>query len=268
MSKYLKEFINYFDHCYVLSIPRAKDRQANIIKQFNDCPFEFSMGMDGIKEDRNELIKNGVFDEKCAKKRDSHNRTLSIGDIACSWGQRNIYKKILQNGYKNTIIFEDDVIVNFDALKMIEKALDKVPSDADLIYWGWESILMPPKQRILSNIYHKSKLLIAKLLPNRNGFSLHNFSVTDFEMINNIYTRKYNEVFYRSGAHYCTHAYSVNEKAAEILFEMQTPIKYAADHLLINAILHRKIRAYSVIQKLFLQDNQTVNPMLFQYTKR
>lgn len=265
-----EKFINFFQKKYVLTIPRAKDRQMNIEKQFMGCKFEFLYGMDAKEESIKGLLKSGVYSVEKAKRLKPDKTALSLGEIACSWGHTQIFKRVIEENLKKVMIFEDDVVVNLDAFNNISEILNSLPEDADLVYWGYDRLAKRRRFHFCWKLYWHIKLIVIKGLfgKKRNGFYIDGFPVIDHSMIENLHIRPYNKHFSIAGAHYSTHAYSINEKAAETLLSMQNPISHVADFLLIYAILHKKIKAYIVNVPLFIQDKYQTTVSLNQYLER
>jgi GR25 family glycosyltransferase involved in LPS biosynthesis len=271
LDKLLKIFNEIFDITYVLTIPRAKDRQSSIKSQFGKCNYEFHFGLDAREQNIDILIKKGILDVDASKKNKPDKSSLSIGEFACSWGHARIYDKIIKNDYSHVLILEDDAIFNNMQLSELLKIIDSIPADADLIYWGYDRSVKYKSglSRLLKYFYH-IKLIFIHLLfsKKRNGLYIQGFPVIDHAMIENMYTKPYNKYFSRAGAHYSTHAYSITKSAAEKLANLQNPISHVADFLLIYAILHNHIKAYIINEPLFIQDKYQTLPCLNQYLDR
>jgi glycosyl transferase family 25 len=267
MNKYLKEFCAYFDETYVCTFERAKDRHESIKQQLEGCNYELFMSMDSSTVTLEQLKNEGIYDEKKSLEYHPYKVTLAPGDVACSWGHKEIYKTILRKKLKRTLIFEDDIRVMDHALGQIPRLLENIPKDADLIYWGYGINDVADKFGFMNKLYHHAMLALLKL-KGKKGFYINSFPVTQHQMIENMYTKEYNKYFKIAGAHYFTHAYSINEKAAKILMDMQTPISVAADHVLFFAIMQGRIKAYIATPMLFVQDCHTENASMPNYTIR
>ncbi|OQA01267.1 MAG: Glycosyltransferase family 25 (LPS biosynthesis protein) [Bacteroidetes bacterium ADurb.Bin408] len=224
------------------------------------------MGMDMNDVTIEQLRKEGVYDESNAFKYYPYDESapMSIGHIACSWGQREIYKTIVGKEFKKALVFEDDLTVNPYALEHIPDMLAHIPPDADLIYWGYEMNVKPRWYSFAERWYAHLMLTLLKLKGKR-GFFLHTFPVTTHQNINKIYCRPYNKYFMVAGAHYCTHAFSINDKCAGILRDIQTPVCLPADLLLNMAIMHGHIKAYIATPMLFIQDKHNEKSKLPNY---
>jgi GR25 family glycosyltransferase involved in LPS biosynthesis len=231
---------DYFERRYVLTIGSAVDRHANVRDQLGEGNFEFVTGVDKMEVSMDKMIADGIYDESLARKTDRRNKPMTLGHICCSLGHRMIYERFLESGAGRCLIFEDDVVVNPVSENIIESMIEMIPSDAELIYWGWEGggyrPLFGGVKQMLYHFYH-----------------VLGFLKYDHTMIENLYSRPYNEHFDVAGKHFMTHAYSVSRSAAEALVRLQTPVKLNADNALMYAVLSGKIRAYVARPKLFVQ---------------
>ncbi len=229
-----------FDRRYVLTIRSAADRHTNVREQLGEGNFEFVYGVDRSDVTMEGFVANGTYDEMLARKTDRRNKPMTLGHICCSLGHRMIYETFLATDAERCLIFEDDVVVNDVPEESVEAMLSAMPSDAELIYWGWEGGGYRPRfgaiKQGLYHIYHSLGLL-----------------KYDHTMIANLYARPYNEHFDRAGKHFMTHAYSVTRSAAESLIRLQTPVKLNADNALMYAVLSGDLRAYVAKPPLFDQ---------------
>lgn len=240
---------DFHDSIYVLTIPSASDRHINVHQQLGEGNFEFVYGVDKNDVTKEELEANGIYDEQKAIDTDRSSKPMTLGHICCSLGHRMIYERFLDSNSQRCLIFEDDVVVNDMPAGAIEAALGNMPSDAELVYWGWRAGGYRPfyggfKQQ-LYHLYHKL------------GFLKY-----DHTMIRNLYARPYNEHFDIAGKHFLAHAYTVTRRAAEVLIRWNTPIVLNADNALLYAVLSGDLRAYISKQQFFLQRSiDTADPM-------
>lgn len=264
MDEMVKKFTDSFDKTFVLTIARATDRHERIGRLLDGCSYELYMGVDGQTLDRTQLQQQGIYSEEARARFIPYQQPMPLGQIACSWGHRKMYQQIIDHGWQHTLILEDDIALQPSALTRLPELLAAIPADADLIYWGAELIARPeyytPRQALSGYLQ-----LAAARLRGRPGIYIHTLPVTRFHMVPGIYYRPYNAFFDRAGAHYGTHAYSITPRAAQILRDLQTPIGFEADLLLMNAILNKHIKAYVARTQVFLQDKHTEGSALPNY---
>lgn len=236
------EILNrYYDHIYVLSVEAATDRRARFDVHFQGLNYSYFFGADKNRFTIEQLEKEGIFSESQARLRHRFNKTMKPGEIACSWSHRMMYEDMLANGYKRVLILEDDAVPDTNEIHQIEKILQEIPANAELLFWGWGK----NAKRDLAGwwkqqIYH---------VQHRLGLLKWNHRV-----IRNLYARPYSAHLKKAGFHDFTYAYAITELAARKLIEMQTPIQYIADNLLAHASTEEVIQAFTVYPKAFLHD--------------
>ncbi|MGH9945616.1 MAG: glycosyltransferase family 25 protein [Pyrinomonadaceae bacterium] len=237
LSPSLKSF---HDRIFVLTIPDELERQASIKRQLGAENFEFEFGLDGRAVSKDSFINDGIYDEAKAQLTDRHHRKLTLGNICCSLGHRQIYEKILDSNCKNALIFEDDAYALPASEEEISTALANIPYDADLVYWGWNGGRFRPRfGQMQQIIYHL-----------RYWLGADNFNHT---MIRNLYMRRCNEYFDKAAVNFLSHAYTVTRRAAEALLKWHTPVILSADIAMIHANLSGDIRSYVARKQLFGQ---------------
>ena len=110
----------YFDKIYCINLSHRADRWGNCSTQFkkNDLNVERFEAING-----KELVPNGV-------------NGLMAGEIGVIRSNYNVIKDAKEKGYKNIIIFEDDVELCDDFTNRFESVFDKVPKDWGFLYLG------------------------------------------------------------------------------------------------------------------------------------
>lgn len=128
---------------YVITLGK-KERIQNIKNQESKINNKINIfdGVNGLKLDINELIKNHKLDKNHKL---SENINHAKKEIGCYLSHYNIYKKIKKDNKRGyTIIFEDDFIVNSSNFKDdVKKAIDKLNNksiDFDFLYLGSNQI--------------------------------------------------------------------------------------------------------------------------------
>lgn len=124
---------DYFNQCYVITLPKRKEYIKNTFNQMNIIytPFNAILGKDLNK---NKLISDGIL----------KNSYLNENIIACSLSHLEVIRKFYNssfNDYDTCIIFEDDIVLNKNHLKQMIKIMNNIPKDWDLINLGrcWDT---------------------------------------------------------------------------------------------------------------------------------
>jgi glycosyl transferase family 25 len=254
----LQSFKSYFDHVYVLTIPRAKERQQHILSEFADWNIDFFYGVDKHTVNVDECIRDKVIDLEKNKLLDPKS-VYSEGFISCALGHRMIYKDILEKQYTRVLILEDDALINWKVEGIIEKICAAIPKDAELIYWGWLG-------GVLQNPDYPFYLRRLLYLTKKSLGLLKKFDASEFEGMT---AAPYNKYFDVAGKHAGTHAYSITREAAEKLIHLQTPVIFHADRLLTHAIRKGEIKAYislfPVLTEASYSGNSKKLPSLLAY---
>ncbi|MBM3432547.1 MAG: glycosyltransferase family 25 protein [Bacteroidetes bacterium] len=231
----------YYDHVYVLSVTAASERRLRFDQRFAGLRYEYFYGADKDRLTIPQLETQNVFSEKNARERHRFGKTLRPGEIACSWSHRMIYEDLLRKGYVRALILEDDAVPDRGALVQLEAALNELPADAELVFWGWgKNGSRGWKGWCKQQLYHV--LYALGLLK------------WDHQIIRNLYARPFSRHLKKAGFHDFTYAYAISSAAAAKLIEMQTPIQYIADNLLAHAVTEERLNAFTAWPKMFLHD--------------
>lgn len=230
----------FFDHIYIVTLPRAKDRQALIAVNLKGLNFSFFEGFDKNDFIVPELIANGVFDKEKSSKVHRYNKKMTPGQIGCAWSHRAIYQDIIANNYNKVLILEDDVYTNTDVNRLFDLMITELPKNWELLYLDYNrNKKYNPLKRF---VYHIQRMM---------GAIKWNHTV-----IKNFQSKKFSSHLRQAGFHDYTSAYAITNSAAKKLLERQTPIAYVADNLLGHAICEETIKAYTCVPKLFHQLSQ------------
>ena len=240
MQEFVRLLNNYYDKVYVLSIHSASKRKDYINDVLKGLDFEFFWGVD--KEETSlEKIKNlGLYSTDQYHLFYKNPEEISLGMVCCSLGHVGIYKDIIRNGYKKTLILEDDVAPIIANLKYFPKIVDELPGDWELFYLGYEkNEEFGWKQMFKQTIY--------KIFPPHSQLRL------DRKIYFNYYPRNLTKHIAIAGFHDCTHAYSVTLEGAKKLLQRQQPVSFNADNLLSYMICTKQVKGYISRPKLFNQ---------------
>lgn len=244
----------YFDHIYVLTIQRAFDRHQLIRKQLIGLNYSFFFGTDKQLTDAENLISKKIYDPVLARYFNRYNKEMKIGEIACSLGHKAIYEDILQNQYKKVLILEDDVVVNHSGLITFQYIEKELPLDWDLLYLDYN-------KHTKNNLYTSLKKLVYHI---QKYIGLLKWT---HKTISNLFARPYSVHLKKAGYHDFTSAYAITRKAAEKLFELQSPVCFPSDHLLAYAVTNEIINGYISTTKIFAQQSQQKQSGLISYVE-
>ena len=243
----------FHDAIFVVTAPGFDDRQRHMRNEFGEKNLEFVYGINKNEITKEDLIVDGLYDEKSAIKLDRSGKPMTLGHICCSIGHANVYRNIVAKKIERSLIFEDDVVSLPADERLVQKLVDGIPKDAGLIYWGWKADLEPPHSGLKKWLYKR-----------QYDLGLLNYSHT---MIDNLYPADFNEYFYRAGKTFLAHSYTVTLATAKTLLEWNTPVVLNADNALMYAVLNGDVTAYLSKQQLFDQRSQVVGDQLLSRTQ-
>jgi len=238
ISNFLQHF---FDKIFVITLERAKERQIQVSKQLEGLPFEFFYGVDKLQLNRDQLMKENIYDEVKAKELNRYSKGMVLGHIACALSHRKLYEHIVAKGYKRVMIFEDDVVPLADNLDQIQQALEELPSNWEMLYFGYHKYETATFKLKCKQVFYKllSHLKLIKWSP---------------LMISNLLPRPFSRHLQRAGFHDLLHAYAVTDKACKILIEQQTPVVFNSDPLVTYAIMNGRLNAFITMPQFFTQE--------------
>jgi glycosyl transferase family 25 len=197
---------------FIINLKRRPDRLSIF---FKNCPIKnlsIIFGFDG---------KNIDLEDKDEIKLISKFEGFKPGEIGCFLSHLRIWKIIVENKIKHSIIFEDDAIFTDNFLNKFNSVLYNLNDDMDILYIGGRfnpNFKMKPKNylQISDNIIQHNK---NNLDLNEDGF-----------------------IFCRT-----THSYIISYDLAKLfisIFENESKITIALDHWMMNNILKNKIKVY------------------------
>ena len=240
---------NFFDHIYVISLRRAIGRQEEIKKNLAGLHYDFFWGEDKQDHSIVDVTLNGIYDETMAVKNHRYHKTFSGGQICCAWSHRNVYKEILDKGYKKVLILEDDVIAHKDIEIISPLVFSELPANWDLLYLDYDK---NEKNNVLKKYwYHIQKAL--------GGL------IWSHTMIENLYPKKFSEHLASAGFHDFSSSYAITSAAAAKLLKLQSPISFLADNLLATACTTKLVNGFIVRPKLFSQLSQGLDKQTLSF---
>lgn len=232
----------YYDKIYVLSIELAKARRELFAERFKGLDFSFFYGADKNKFTIDEVKENGIFNEALTRHHHRFNKTMKMGEIACSWSHKMIYEDMLTKNYNRILIFEDDAVPDENLVKQLPEILKEITPDCELLLWGWD-------KNGINNFGARLKKIIYHF---QHGIKRLKWS---HQIIRNLQAKPFSKHLKKAGFHDYTYAYAINRSGAEKLINMQTPIQYIADNLLAHAITKKVVTGYIAFPQVFLHDS-------------
>lgn len=232
-----------FEKIYVITLQRATDRQAHVQQELNGLNYQFFFGKDKQQFSIEELKQQGLYDEEAARRNHRYNKPMQIGQICVSWSHADVYNDIVQNGYRNALIMEDDVVVDREQAKGFSEILAALPADWQVLYLGFAEREKAPKTVFFKKLfYHALRLFKGIRFTHRT--------------IEHLYPKKVSAHIYRAGYHDCIHAYAVTQQAAKTLLTMQQPVSFIADNLVAYAVTNGLLKGYVVQPRIIYQQYQ------------
>lgn len=124
----------------VINMKKDKERLDYIKKQCQKANIKFERfnGIDGTKLNIDKLEKNKSiqFHKNSFFNHDRQGRSSLKGSIGCALTHKKIWEQIINSDKKNTLIFEDDVIIPKNFLKKFNFYSKQIPNNWDIIFLG------------------------------------------------------------------------------------------------------------------------------------
>jgi glycosyl transferase family 25 len=255
LKTHIDSINNYFDNIYVLTITRATERHEQLKISLKGLHYQLFFGVDKNNITVDDLEKNYIYNSAKAQQNNRYNKTMTLGEIACSIGHKMIYEDVMKNGFNKVLILEDDVVFNENGITSFSEMLIEAGSNWDILYFDY---LKNDKRKFAHYIkqifYHIQRHI--KLLK------------WSHKTINNLFARSYTKHLKKAGYHDFASAYAINNKTAALLFKLQTPISYPADHVLPYAITNELITGFITVPKIFEQTSQYNKATIGSYVEQ
>lgn len=234
---------SFFDNIYVITLQRARDRHAHIRNELAGLHYEFFFGKDKQTFSIEELKEKGIYNEALSRQHHRYGKPMQGGQIGCAWSHAEVYKDVVEKGYKKVLILEDDIVIDKKRASMFSQIVSALPANWELLYLGFDEREKAPKGVWLKKIFYHVLSALGTL-----PFS--------HKTINHLYPKKISNHIYRAGYHDCTHAYALTASAAKKLLKLQQPISFIADNLLAYAATNTLVNAYIILPKIIYQQYQ------------
>jgi glycosyl transferase family 25 len=231
---------SYFDKILVLTLRRASDRQERVRRVLAGVEYELFHGVDKHDLDPDDLLRRGIYDARRARALHRHGKAMTLGEIACALSFQEIYRRILEAGWRRVLVFEDDVDPVPEAIPALPAVLSQLPADWELVYLGYSKHeVVTPALRLKRAAYRVlSALRLMKWTPRE---------------VANLLPRPYSANLMMAGFHDCLHAYGITPSGARKLLAAQTPVALAADTAVSRLVMRGELAAFAAVPVLFGQ---------------
>lgn len=261
MKKHFFEILNdFFDHIYVVSLKRSEERHVLLKENLSGLKYEIYWGVDGKNLDQKKLESENIYHSgltQLLRKKDGVNpKDMSLPKIGCALTKAKIYKDIVRNNYEKALILEDDILFDTSKNDYVSQALQELPDNWDLLYFGYwgNTKPIPFNQKIKNGILsYLSKYLIR-------------YSSSD---IKKRYPRHYSDHLDKSGNHFGNHSYALSLGGAKKILKYALPITHHGDTMLGELSNYEWINAFNLKQIVAYQnrllDSTLRGPKKMQY---
>lgn len=209
----------YFDKIFWINSKNRVDRFKNMIIRLDGL---------GIRAERFSAIHGGEIDfsDPDYNYYTSQNikKSLNNAEIGCFLSHRTIYKEIKKNGWKKTLILEDDCDFCPDFLALFEKIYKEVP-EYEMLYlgqWNYDVEI--------------------------NGNKGETFA------LKNRVASVGNRDLYEAERCWLTHAYAVDLSVIDTLLDNTTNLYASVDQVLADIQAEKKLKVYAIHPAIIKQD--------------
>ncbi len=238
---------DYFEKTFVISMKDNTERRNYMKSVLSEINIEFQFFDAVVGNDLSQEELEEVYDEERAKKHKTIKRPLSKPEIGCTLSHIGVYRKIVEQNLSNALIFEDDIQPIFDDPDIINQAIEELPKDWDMLYFGTLNHFAK------ASLSYRLKLLFYYPLVYTLFPAKYDFNYSDLW---NIYPRKYSKTLKRAGHHQGLHAYAMSKSGAEKFLDYHDKIVTAPDYMPSVMIIEGKLNAYMTKSILFNQNRE------------
>jgi glycosyl transferase family 25 len=206
-----------FDKIFWINSKNRADRFRNMKERLTTL---------GIVAERFEAIHGGAVDWNNEEYKEYYiqdvKKELNNGEKGCFLSHRTIYKLIKKNGWKKTLILEDDALFCTDFLNVINKVYTEVP-EYDMLYlgqWNYDKGVIEGEKKALKE------------------------KVSEVDGIG----------IYKAERCWLTHAYVVDSSVVQTLLDQTKNLYASIDHVLSDIQEKEKLKVYAVYPNIITQD--------------
>ena len=241
----------YFDHIYVITLERNKERQDVIKSTLEGLNYIFFRGIDGNTINKDELKKEGLYHSdltRLLKKREGKKvKNMSNPQIGCSLSHMYVLRDMLEKKYNKVLVLEDDLVVDAGGIFELKNALKELPDDWELLYLGHHGANSNP------GFFLKIQVLVMRMIAK----FFQNFSrlkQIDPMVVKCWLPRPYSKNLNLSGSHHGTYAYAVSSSGAQTILRYGLPVVFRNDNLLAELCSYEWIKAFNLKKLIFYPD--------------
>jgi len=128
--------MNDISKIYFINLDRRPDRYEHFLKQCNDNEIEFSKIVRFRALDGN-TYKFNTKEKELFINADYRTQNYAKKIMGNQLSHYYILKEMIKNNYNYIIIFQDDVILKDDFNEQINKLLENIPENAEIINFGF-----------------------------------------------------------------------------------------------------------------------------------
>jgi glycosyl transferase, family 25 len=134
---------------YLINLDRNKERLYHFDQQYarsdlSKNPYERIQAVDGNTLDISKLVSHKAHMEILQAEKSgfrTKHYQLTRGAVGCYLSHLNVYRKLIADDAKMALIFEDDVVFQPTILLKMQKHVESIPKDWDLILLGCHCIV-------------------------------------------------------------------------------------------------------------------------------
>jgi len=238
---------DFFDKVFIITLRDNKERHQLFKSVLNGLDYEIHWGVVGKELDISKLDRKGIIDLQ--KQEELSGKFLSKGEIGCAMSHLSVYKTILKRGYKNALVFEDDIRLSEDNIHelyhTLKSSLSELPDEWEFLYLGYadnnSGLTLPVHLRVWL------------AYPVLSIFNYKKFNPFKFRRR---YPRKYSANLQKAGYHFRIHSYGITTAGAKKIINFQSPITRAADNAISEMCSLGLLNAFRLKNRIFYQNRE------------
>lgn len=124
---------------FIINLERSPERRQYIVAHLSSLgiPPTITNAVDGKALSMATLVQDGTYDDALCQR--TFDRSLSLGEIACSMSHLAIYRRMVEQDIPVALVSEDDAKFPADALAQLEALLAAAPADWELLQLRYDA---------------------------------------------------------------------------------------------------------------------------------
>jgi glycosyl transferase, family 25 len=215
---------------YIINLDKDYNRWLKVKKMLDSRNIKNYIRIDGVNgKNISEYELENATTKYC-------NNFCTPSMIGCAMSHIKVWEKVIEND-KNSLVFEDDVILNENFIQLLTKFYQMVPKDYDIIYLGCT----------VGCNYNGDSNYMTNILKN-----IVNFKGKQHKILNeHVYIPEYP---------FSTHAYIISVKGAKkLLNSIKNNINSHVDQQMVETFIKEDLNVYAFEPQLVYQDKTTDN---------